>query len=57
MTRGEAEKRKSCQSCTKAKAKCSPSENRLDICYRCHRLKKECVYDETIRKKGPKNRS
>ncbi|KAL5374714.1 hypothetical protein DPSP01_011732 [Paraphaeosphaeria sporulosa] len=57
MTLEDAKKRKACQSCTKAKAKCSPFEDRLDICYRCQRLKKECVFDETVRKRGPKNRS
>ncbi|KAF2260070.1 hypothetical protein CC78DRAFT_536671 [Lojkania enalia] len=46
-----------CQNCTKAKAKCSPSENSPEICYRCQRLNKTCVYDEFARKRGPKARS
>ncbi|KAF2119342.1 hypothetical protein BDV96DRAFT_343251 [Lophiotrema nucula] len=51
-------KRKSaCQNCTKAKAKCSPFESRQDACYRCHRLNKECVFDDVMRKRGPKARS
>ncbi|KAF2439641.1 hypothetical protein P171DRAFT_490333 [Karstenula rhodostoma CBS 690.94] len=57
MTLEGAKKRKACQSCTKAKAKCSPFEDRLDICYRCQRLKKECVFGETVRKRAQKNRS
>ncbi|KAF9728883.1 hypothetical protein PMIN01_13263 [Paraphaeosphaeria minitans] len=57
MTVEDAKKRKACQSCTKSKAKCSPSEDRLGICYRCQRLKKECFLKETAKKRGPKNRS
>ncbi|KAL5410334.1 hypothetical protein PMIN04_010671 [Paraphaeosphaeria minitans] len=57
MTVEDAKKRKACQSYTKSKAKCSPSEDRLGICYRCQRLKKECFLKETAKKRGPKNRS
>ncbi|CAG9982033.1 unnamed protein product [Clonostachys byssicola] len=35
-------KRRACVNCTVGKAKCSPHSN--DICERCHRLGKECVY-------------
>lgn len=50
-------KRKACQNCTKAKAKCSPSENGLDICYRCQRLKKECIFEAATKQRAPKSRS
>ncbi|KAK7228299.1 hypothetical protein V2G26_000469 [Clonostachys chloroleuca] len=35
-------KRRACVNCTVGKAKCSPHSN--DICERCHRLGKQCVY-------------
>ncbi|CAH0054744.1 unnamed protein product [Clonostachys solani] len=35
-------KRRACVNCTVGKAKCSPHSN--DICERCHRLGKECIY-------------
>ncbi|PVI02420.1 hypothetical protein DM02DRAFT_701928 [Periconia macrospinosa] len=57
MAPDEVKKRKACQSCIRAKAKCSPSTDQSDICYRCQRLKKECVFEETVRKRGPKSRS
>lgn len=57
MLPDDTRRRKACQSCTRAKAKCSPFENRHDLCYRCQRLEKECVYDDIIRKRGPKARS
>ncbi|CAI6342460.1 unnamed protein product [Periconia digitata] len=57
MAPDEVKKRKACQSCIRAKAKCSPSTDQADICYRCQRLKKECVFEESVRKRGPKSRS
>ncbi|KAF2707864.1 hypothetical protein K504DRAFT_458347 [Pleomassaria siparia CBS 279.74] len=57
MPSDDARKRKACQACTRAKAKCSPFGDRLDLCYRCQRLNKECVFDESARKRGPKTRS
>jgi hypothetical protein len=35
-------KRRACVNCTVGKAKCSPHSD--DICERCHRLGKQCVY-------------
>ncbi|KAF1848917.1 uncharacterized protein K460DRAFT_364856 [Cucurbitaria berberidis CBS 394.84] len=57
MTPHEANKRKACKACTTAKAKCSPYERREDLCQRCERLDKECVYEESQRKRGPRTRS
>jgi hypothetical protein len=57
MPADETKKRKACQSCTRSKAKCSPFEDRSDLCYRCQRLGKSCVFEETARKKAPKSRS
>jgi hypothetical protein len=53
----DIKKRKACQSCTRSKAKCSPSENRSDLCYRCQRLGKSCVFEESLRRRVPKSRS
>ncbi|KAF2683132.1 hypothetical protein K458DRAFT_390404 [Lentithecium fluviatile CBS 122367] len=57
MPPDDTKKRKACQTCTHSKAKCSPFEDRTDLCYRCQRLGKKCVFEETIRKRGPKTRS
>ncbi|PSN72276.1 hypothetical protein BS50DRAFT_248067 [Corynespora cassiicola Philippines] len=57
MVLDETRKRKACISCTKAKAKCSPYGDRQDLCYRCQRLKKVCVFEESARKRAPKTRS
>ncbi|KAF2634079.1 hypothetical protein P280DRAFT_474889 [Massarina eburnea CBS 473.64] len=52
-----ARRRKACQACIRAKAKCSPGTGNNGLCYRCQRLGKECVFDETVKKRGPKSRS
>ncbi|KAF2732906.1 hypothetical protein EJ04DRAFT_565645 [Polyplosphaeria fusca] len=58
MATDDSRKRKAaCQNCTKAKAKCSPFEDRDDVCYRCQRLGRECVYGEVVRRRAPKARS
>lgn len=46
--------RKACEACTKAKAKCSPFGASVDLCQRCERLNKECVYGQSLRKRGPR---
>ncbi|KAH5278832.1 hypothetical protein HBI23_049720 [Parastagonospora nodorum] len=57
MVPSEAKKRKACDACTKAKAKCSPSDSRAKVCQRCERLGKECAYGASLRKRGPRTRS
>ncbi|KAF2871406.1 hypothetical protein BDV95DRAFT_40118 [Massariosphaeria phaeospora] len=57
MPSDDTRKRKACQSCTRAKAKCAPFEDRSDICYRCQRLNKPCVFEENFRKQGKRPRS
>ncbi|KAF2175720.1 hypothetical protein K469DRAFT_701519 [Zopfia rhizophila CBS 207.26] len=57
-TKHTMKKRKACQACTHAKAKCSPFENRSDLCYRCQRLNKQCMFENAAVRKGrPKQRS
>ncbi|KAH8732874.1 hypothetical protein GQ44DRAFT_721115 [Phaeosphaeriaceae sp. PMI808] len=45
--------RKACMPCIRAKAKCSPSVQRLDECHRCARLSKQCVFEVMAKKPGP----
>ncbi|KAH7379244.1 hypothetical protein DE146DRAFT_682374 [Phaeosphaeria sp. MPI-PUGE-AT-0046c] len=45
--------RKACSPCIRAKAKCSPSEQRSNGCQRCMRLNKDCTYEVTAKKPGP----
>ncbi|CAO2650118.1 Nn.00g014100.m01.CDS01 [Neocucurbitaria sp. VM-36] len=54
---GETKKRLACSECTKAKAKCSPYGGRTDLCQRCERLDKDCIYEASQRKRGPRTRS
>ncbi|KAH7093731.1 hypothetical protein FB567DRAFT_515945 [Paraphoma chrysanthemicola] len=56
MSQG-VQKRKACNACTKAKAKCSPSSFETSACHRCERLGKECIYEDSRRQRGPRTRS
>ncbi|KAF1937625.1 hypothetical protein EJ02DRAFT_49743 [Clathrospora elynae] len=57
MNDNEVKKRKACSACTTVKAKCSPFGNLTGICQRCQRLHKECIFEDSQRKKGPRGRS
>ncbi|KAH7130239.1 hypothetical protein B0J11DRAFT_247426 [Dendryphion nanum] len=53
----EVRKRKACETCTRAKAKCEPLKTGTGVCHRCDRLKKECVFENSTKRKTPKSRS
>ncbi|KAL6702475.1 hypothetical protein ACN47E_001630 [Coniothyrium glycines] len=58
QTESTLRKRKACLTCTRAKAKCTPSGQLPEgKCQRCLRLCKECVYEDCCKKPGPKSRS
>lgn len=41
-----------CTNCAKAKCKCVFSRGSTSVCDRCHRLSRECVPSQTVRKRG-----